>query len=185
MTSRTPPPPTLSALALAFARISVASFGGGVSAWMMRELVHRRRWLTNEAFLADLAMAQALPGVNVVNLPLWIGYRLFGGLGALVCALAVIVPSAAVLAVLAVLVIPLQRFPQTGLAFAGAAAAAIGLSLATGFRAAQGVMARPAAAAVMGATFVAVGLLKLPMVPVLLVLAPASIALAHRGRPRA
>jgi chromate transporter len=175
----------LRALTLVFIQISVTSFGGGVSSWMMRELVQRRRWLTNDEFLSDLAMAQALPGVNVVNLPIWIGYRLYGGFGALVCAMAVILPASAVLTALAVLVIPLRRFPQTGLAFEGAAAAAIGLSLATGLQSARSVARRPVATAVMLATFVAIGVLKIPMIPVMLVLAPVSIVLASRERPDA
>jgi chromate transporter len=152
---------------------------------MMRDLVERRRWLTPEAMLADMAMAQALPGINVVNLPLWIGYRLYGGFGATVCALAVILPSAAVLALLAVLIVPLQRYPQTALAFEGAGAAAVGLLLATGLQAAKGVGRRAIPAAVMAITFAAVGVFKLPMLPVMLVMTPVSIALAIWERRRA
>ena len=186
MSNATPPfKPTLPRLALAFAEIGVTSFGGAVTAWMMRDLVDRRGWITREAFLTDLAMAQALPGINVVNLPIWIGYRLYGGLGAVVCALAVLIPSAAVLAALAALIIPLQRFPQTALAFAGAAAAAIGLLLATGVQAARGQAKRAFPAVVMAVTFVAIGILKLPMLPVMLVLVPVSIALAARSAPDA
>jgi chromate transporter len=148
----------------------------------MRELVNRRGWLTMEAFLADVAMAQALPGVNVVNLPIWIGYRLYGGKGALVCALAAILPAAVVLMLLAALVLPLQRFHQTALAFEGGIAAAIGLLIAAGLQGARSEMRRPQTAGIVVATFLAVGVLKLPMVPVMAVLAPLSILLAAKAR---
>ncbi len=177
--------PSLRQLCLAFAEIAVTSFGGGVTGWMMRDLVHRRRWFTPEAFLADMAMAQALPGVNVVNLPIWIGYRLYGGFGAMICALSVILPSAAVLAVISTLIIPLQHFHQTALAFAGAAAGAIGLLIASGVQVAKGVVRRPAAAVITVLTFIAIGVLKLPMLPVMVVLVPVSIWLAARRGPPA
>lgn len=76
------PPPGVIALFVAFARIGLTSFGGGLSGRMMRDFVHERRWLDEEAFLNGLALSQALPGVNVKNLAIWIGYRLAGWRGA-------------------------------------------------------------------------------------------------------
>lgn len=179
------PVPSLGQFCLVFARIAVTSFGGGVTAWMMREIVQVRRWMTDEEFLADLAMSQALPGVNVVNLPIWIGYRFHGPVGALTCALAVIVPGAMMLAAVATAFAGLAGFRATGLAFEGAAAAAIGLTLATGLLAARSTARNLFSTLVMGVTFTAVGVLKLPMVPVMLVLAPISIAVAAWERRRA
>ena len=64
-----------------FTRIGLTSFGGGMSGWLMREFVQRRRWMDEEEFLAGLGLAQAFPGVNVVNMAIWIGYRLRGNAG--------------------------------------------------------------------------------------------------------
>ncbi len=86
-------PPTPLQLFLAFAKIGLTSFGGGLSGWMMREFVQRRAWLSEGEFLSGLALAQAFPGVNVVNLAIWIGFRLRGGAGALVSALGLTVPA--------------------------------------------------------------------------------------------
>src|SRR3546814_20763716 len=80
----TPPPhspPSLTMLFLAFSRLGVTSFGGGLSGWIMRELVHRRKWISEQEFVNGLALSQAFPGINVVNLAIWIGYRLQGGKG--------------------------------------------------------------------------------------------------------
>jgi chromate transporter len=174
------PPPTLRALFLAFAKLGATSFGGGLSAWMLQECVRRRRWITEEEFLTGLAMAQALPGVNVVNLPIWIGYRLAGGRGALVSALGVIVPPAILVTLLAAGYGWLQQFGATDLALQGAAAAALGLSLSMGLRAAHRHVRKLAPALVFGVVFVGVGLLRLPMYLVVLGAAPVSIGLAYR-----
>jgi len=62
------PAPSSAALFWVFTRIGLTSFGGGLSGWMLREFVQRRAWLQEDEFLSGLALAQAFPGVNVVNL---------------------------------------------------------------------------------------------------------------------
>jgi chromate transporter len=64
-------------------RLALQGFGG-VLAVVQRELVERRRWLTNDEFIEDWAVAQILPGPNVVNLSIMVGDRYFGLRGALV-----------------------------------------------------------------------------------------------------
>lgn len=147
---------------------------------MMNECVRRRRWLTEDEFLTGLAMAQALPGVNVVNLPIWIGYRLCGNWGALVAASGVIVPPMLIVVVMAACYSWLARYEATHLLLQGAAAAAIGMSLSMGLRAARRQVRRLWPACVLGAVFAGVGLLNLPMIAVVLVMAPISVALAFR-----
>ncbi len=173
-------PPGLGDLFSAFAKLGLTSFGGGLTGWMMNECVRRRRWMTEDEFLTGLAMAQALPGVNVVNLPIWIGYRLAGSPGAIVAALGVIVPPMLVVVVMAACYSWLARYEATHLALQGAAAAAIGMSLSMGLRAARRQVRRLWPACVLGIVFAGVGVLKLPMVAVVLVMAPVSVALAFR-----
>ena len=57
---------------------------GGVLAVVQRELVDKKQWLTDQEFVENWAVAQILPGPNVVNLSLMIGDRYFGLRGALV-----------------------------------------------------------------------------------------------------
>ena len=71
-------PPTATQLFLIFTRIGLTSFGGGLSGWIFREFVQKHRWLTEDEFLSGLAISQTLPGVNVSNMAIWIGYRLVG-----------------------------------------------------------------------------------------------------------
>ena len=66
----------------AFTWLALQGFGG-VLAVVQRELVEKRRWLTRDQFVEDWAVAQIMPGPNVVNLALMIGGRHFGLPGAL------------------------------------------------------------------------------------------------------
>ena len=166
-------------IAAAFGRIGTTSFGGSVTSWMMREVVWTRQWLNEVEFLTGLAMAQALPGVNVVNLPLWIGYRLAGVPGALAAASGVIFPPGIFVAIFYASYAVLSAYPETNRALQGAAAAAIGLSLAMGLRAARRQVRKLVPALLLVATFLGVGVLHQPMILVLLVLAPLGVGHAY------
>ena len=83
MNSRnTPRPHSLAELFWAFTWLALQGFGG-VLAVVQVELVERRQWLTREEFIEDWAVAQIMPGPNVVNLSMMIGDRYFGLRGAL------------------------------------------------------------------------------------------------------
>ncbi len=69
-------------LFVSFTLLALQGFGG-VLAVVQRELVEKKRWMTREQFVEDWAVAQIMPGPNVVNLSLMIGGRYFGLAGAL------------------------------------------------------------------------------------------------------
>ncbi len=178
--------PTSSQLFVAFTRIGLTSFGGGLSGWVYREFVQRRKWLGEEEFLSGLALAQAFPGVNIVNLAIWIGYRMRGTPGALAGACGIIVPAAVVVVVIAAGFAALTGYALTHFVLEGIGAAAVGLSLQMGLVAAHRAAVKGAASVVvMMAAFVAVGLLHLSLPLVVVVLGPISVALANRSLPRA
>jgi chromate transporter len=176
---------SLPALAGVFAKIGLLSFGGALSGWMYRELVVRRRWLAEDDFLNGLALGQIMPGANVANLSLYIGQRLRGGTGAAAALIGMLLPPMVLVIVLAA---SYHRVADVGWVHrfvGGVAAAAIGLTAMIGIRAARRVERRAAPLAILLATFLAVGVLRWPMVPVVLAVTPLSIALAwltRRGR---
>ena len=177
---RVPAPGSAQLLAV-FGRIGLTSIGGGLSGWMLREVVQRRGWLGEEEFLSGLALAQAFPGVNVVNLAIWIGYRLRGSVGALAAATGIIVPPALLVVVIATGLRALAAFPLTHWVLDGMGAAAVGLSLQMGVVAARRAAAKGVwPVLLMVLAFVAVGLLHLSLPLVVLVLGPAGVALAYR-----
>ena len=178
--------PSALQLLLTFSQIGVTSFGGGLSGWMLREFVQRRAWLTEEEFLSGLALSQAFPGVNTVNLAIWVGYRLQGNAGALAGVFGMIVPAAMLILAIAAAFAALSGYRLTHLVLDGVGAAAVGLSLQMGIVAARRAAAKGMAPIViMIAAFVAVGVLRLSLPLVVLVLGSLSVALAFRDLRRA
>jgi chromate transporter len=159
-------------------QIGLFSFGGGLSGWIYQEVVVRRRWMTEDEFLSGLALCQVMPGINVTNLAVYIGQRLRGVLGSCVALVGLLVgPFFVVIG----LVLVYERIAGNAVLHAamdGVAAAAIGLLLFIGFKGAQRAVRRPAAGVIMAVIVVTVGLLQWPLVPVALVMAPLSVALA-------
>jgi chromate transporter len=163
-------------LFLVFSRIGLTSFGGGLSGWLLREFVTSRQWLTEEEFLNGLAVSQALPGINVTNMAIWIGYRLRGPVGASAGFMGIVVPAAFVIVLLGVLFSYLAQYPITRLALDGAAAAAIGLSLTMGITTARRVARRIIPWVLLSVTFGMISLLHWPLPWVVLGVGSISIA---------
>lgn len=67
-----------------FLRVGAFTIGGGYAMipLMQRELVERHRWLSEEEFMDEVALSQAMPGVFAVNMASMTGYRLRGVSGA-------------------------------------------------------------------------------------------------------
>ncbi len=173
------PRPTVLLLFLIFSRIGLTSFGGGLSGWLLREFVRDRGWITEEEFLNGLSLSQALPGVNVANMAIWIGYRLGGTSGALAGLCGIVLPPGVLIVLIAIGFETVSRFPVTHLALDGAAAAAVGLSFSMGLTAARRVPRRALPLLVMAATFAAIGLLHWPLIWVVIAAGSGSIALEY------
>ncbi|EEA00743.1 Chromate transporter [Burkholderia sp. H160] len=162
-------------LFLIFARIGLTSFGGGLSGWFMREFVHVRHWMSEDEFLNGLALSQALPGVNVKNLAIWIGYRLLGWRGAVAGFCGIIFPPAVVIILLGVFFSAIASFPLTHIALAGAAAGAIGLSLSMAITAARRLPRRVFPYLVLVATFAAAAVFRVSLVWTVLIAGALSV----------
>lgn len=173
-----PSPVSLLELMAVFAKIGLMSFGGALSGWMHREIVMRRHWLEEADFLNGLALAQIMPGANVANLSLYIGHKLRGGIGAIAALTGMLLPPMLLVVAIAAAfgrikdVSPVHRFVD------GVAAAAIGLTAMVGLRAARRIDRQVVPLAVLAITFLAIGVLRFPMVPVVVCVTPVSIALS-------
>ncbi|RDJ20343.1 chromate transporter [Bosea caraganae] len=174
--------PTPLQLFLIFTRIALTSFGGGLSGWFLREFVQTRKLMSEEEFLNGLAIAQALPGVNVTNMAIWIGYRMAGRNGAIASFLGIIVPPAFLVVAIGSVFASFSKYELSHVALDGAASAAIGLSLAMGLTAARRVPRKLFPLAVMAATFVAIGILQWPTLWTVLGAGSVSVAVAYAGR---
>jgi chromate transporter len=178
-----PRPQSLSDLFISFTLLALQGFGG-VLAVVQRELVERKRWLTQEEFIEDWAVAQIMPGPNVVNLSLMIGGRYFGIPGALAALGGLL--AAPLLLVLGLVVLH-DRFadsPQVAGALRGMAAVCAGLIAATGLKLATSLKRSPLpmawCIAIAALGFVLVALLKCPLIYVLLGLGGLGCVLTYR-----
>lgn len=77
-------PVPLSQFLLYFLWVGTIGFGGPIAlaAYMQRDLVEERKWLTHEEYLEGLALAQLAPGPLAAQLAMYLGFIRAGWLGA-------------------------------------------------------------------------------------------------------
>ena len=176
-------PSSLSDLFWSLTWLALQGFGGVLSV-VQRELVEKKRWLTPEEFLEDWAVAQILPGPNVVNLSLMIGDRYFGLRGALVAVAGILLFPLLLVLALAAVFAGMAELPGVQGALRGMGAVAAGLIAATGLKLTRGlktnVMSSAVCAAIAALTFIAVAWLRIPLFLVLLSIGTLACAWAYR-----
>jgi len=176
--------PTVPQLFRAFTKIALCGFGG-VLAWSRRVIVDEKRWLAPDVFNELLALCQVLPGPNIVNFSVMFGSRSAGLLGALAALFGLIGPPVILMIAAGILYRRYGDLPELKGVLAGLAAAAAGLIIATSIQMAQAMVRarlRPGHLVAV-ATFVAAGIFRLPLLWVMAVLVPISIAFAWWERP--
>ena len=176
-------PRSRSDLFWSFTWLALQGFGG-VLAVVQRELVEKKRWMTREQFIEDWAVAQIMPGPNVVNLSMMIGDRHFGLSGALAALAGMLVLPLGVVLVLAALFATVADHELAQRALRGMGAVAAGLIIATGIKliaALRSNVMGPAACALLAlASFVAIALLRWPLAAVLFGIGGVACAWAWR-----
>ncbi|MFO1111982.1 MAG: chromate transporter [Bradyrhizobium sp.] len=180
-----PPAPGLAELFLAFAKMSLAGFGG-VLVWARRGIVEQRRWMTADEFNETFALCHFLPGPNIVNLSFVFGSRFRGFAGGLAAFTGLIGPPMLIAIALAALYARYGEIDALRRTLAGIACAAVGLLIAVVLRMMMPlVKKRDVAGLVMLITvFVAIGLLRLPLQVVLLAGIPLSLSITWFLRRR-
>lgn len=172
-----PPHVSLGAIFMLFFQIGVFSFGGGLMGWLYREVVEKRAWLSDMDFLGGLTLAQVMPGINVTNFGIYIGSRLRGGPGAAAAIVGILTGPFFIVIGMEMIYARLQQIAGAPEFMQGIAAAAVGLFLSVGIKSIRKNI-RGWQYLIMIAIVVLVGVMRVPMVPVVLVLAPISVALA-------
>lgn len=158
-------------LFMSFNWLALQGFGG-VLAVVQRELVEKKQWLTRDEFVEDWAVAQILPGPNVVNLAMMIGGRHLGLGGALAALFGMLLAPLAIVLLLAVLYGSVADTPTAQGALRGMGAVAAGLITATGIKLIAALDKNPMGMGVcVGlalATFASIALFRWPLIWVLL-----------------
>ncbi|HVL55359.1 MAG TPA: chromate transporter [Burkholderiaceae bacterium] len=178
-------PQSLRDLFWSFNSLALHGFGG-VLPWAHRVLVQQKRWLTPAEFVELLALAQLLPGPNIVNVAVMIGARHFGWRGSVVAVLGMVAMPAMLVLAVAILYSQFVHLPAVRGALAGMAAVAAGLVIATALKLAIAQRRHWISATFAAAAFIGVGLLRYPLPWVLAALAPLAFVAAwlELGRAR-
>ena len=169
-------PPSLAGLFLAFAKMSLAGFGG-VLVWARRGIVEQHRWMTAEEFNETFALCHFLPGPNIVNLSVVFGSRFGGIAGGLAAFAGLIGPPMLIAMVLAALYARFGEIETLRRILAGISCAAVGLLIAVVLRMMMPLVKKRDVTGMLMlmAVFVAIGVLRLPLQVVLLVAVPLSL----------
>ena len=80
-------------------KIGLFTFGGGYAmiALLEHEFVEKKKYLEKQEFLDMVAIAESTPGPIAINAATYIGYKQLGFLGALVCTVAICIPSVVII----------------------------------------------------------------------------------------
>jgi chromate transporter len=186
--SLTSTPPSLIELFVAFAKMSLAGFGG-VLVFARRAIVDQHRWMTADQFNETFALCHFLPGPNIVNLSVVFGSRFRGLAGGLAAFAGLVGPPVVVVMVLAALYARFGEVEALRRILSGVSCAAVGLLISVVFRMMMPLVRKRdlVGLVLLAAAFIAIGVLRLPLPAVLLAAIPLSIAitLAMRRRPAA
>ena len=176
-------PKSLTDLFVSFTLLALQGFGG-VLAVVQQELVEKKRWMTREEFVEEWAVAQIMPGPNVVNLSLMIGARYFGFKGAMAALAGMLTAPLIIVLLLALVYAQFADHPGVQGALRGMGAVAAGLIAATGlklFGALQkNVLGLMPCIGLGVLCFIAIALLRWPLAYVLLGLGGLACAIATR-----
>ena len=177
--------PSLLELFVAFAKISLAGFGG-VLVWTRRAIVEKHRWMTADEFNETFALCHFLPGPNVVNLSVVFGSRFRGVAGGIAAFAGLLGPPVVIVTILAALYARFGEIDALRRTLAGVSCAAVGLMFSAIFRMMLPLIRKRdlVGLTMLAAVFAAIGLLRLPLPVVILVALPLSIAITFGMRRR-
>jgi len=122
-------PYKLKELILYFLKLGATGFGGPVAlvGYMHRDLVEKRKWMTEEDYKEGLALAQLAPGPLAAQLAIYLGYVHFRIVGATLAGIAFVLPSFIMVLVLGYLYVVAGGLPWMQAVFYGIGAAVIGI----------------------------------------------------------
>jgi chromate transporter len=157
-------------------QVALSSFGGGLSAWSERIVVEQRRWMSEQAFLTGLTVARLLPGPNQINMAVYIGSRFHGLSGALVALGGMLLLPFSLLMLLGLGYYYLHETMVVDRLLAGVITASAGMALSMGFKIANSYTRDPVALGIAAASFLAMDVFHVRLIPLVLVAGPLAMA---------
>ena len=169
--------PSLWELFFEFLIIGAVSFGGGIVAYQKILLTEKKRWLSDDEFMAALAISQTMPGLNAVNLSVLSGDKLRGVMGSIAATAGLLIPGCSFVMVVGLIYLENADHPTANLILGGVAAAATGLLSAITYKIGHRQFKEIKALLILIATFVLMSIVSLSLPVVLAIIAPIAIYL--------
>ena len=176
------PIPSVAEIFLGFFTIGVCGFGG-VLPWARRTILETRRWLTPAEFTEVLGFCQFMPGGNIMNVAVALGARFRGIPGAAAALVGLMAAPVTIVIALGVVYDQYKDIPSVRHAFAALAAAGAGMLIATSIKIAAPLKGRWLAIGMTVVTFLAIAVLRLPLLVVMPVMAVLSTLALWRFAP--
>ena len=175
---------TLWRLFYTFGKIGAFTFGGGYAMipLIQREASQKQGWVSDEDILEIVAIAESTPGPIAINAATFVGYRTAGVLGAAAATLGVVTPSFLIILAVSGVLRQFQENVYVRYAFRGIRAGVLALILKAMWGMYKKCKKTTVSYIVMIAAFVLAGILKLPVLPVLMLCAVFGIVTFYLGR---
>ena len=120
-------------LFLGFLQVGAFTIGGGYAAVpLIRDVVLGHGWMTEESLAYMIAVSESTPGPIMVNMATYVGSSQAGFLGALTATAAVVLPSFAIILLIAALMKGAVKNRHIQAAMRGLKACVVGIILVTG-----------------------------------------------------
>lgn len=171
MPATTPPPhPSFSEALRFWVKLGWISFGGpaGQIAIMHKEVVERRRWLSEEHFLHALNFCMLLPGPEAQQLAIYLGWRLHGARGGIAAGGLFVLPSMFILFALSWLYMAGGGIGWVQGLFYGLTAAVIAIVISAVNRIGSKALKSPSLWGLAGFAFLAIFVFKISFVIIIL-----------------
>ena len=183
-TQAQPPAVSLSEASRFWFQLGWVSFGGpaGQIALLQRELVERRRWLSERRYLHALNYCMLLPGPEAMQLATYLGWLMHGVPGGLIAGGLFVIPSVFVLTALASVYALWGQLPLLASVFAMLKPAVLAIVLMAAWRIGRRTLQTPLLLALAVAGFLALVVLDLPY-PLVVITAGVTGLLVARWRP--
>jgi chromate transporter len=167
--------PTLFELFWQFMIIGAVSFGGGIVAYEKILLTEKKRWLSDDEFMAALAISQTMPGLNAVNLAVLSGDKVRGVWGSVAAVIGLLIPGCSFVLVVGMIYLQNANHPYANMMLAGVAAAATGLLAAITFKIGKRQFSEIKPVVILIATFLLMSIAKLSLPIVLAIMIPIAL----------
>ncbi|MEN9558901.1 MAG: hypothetical protein RLZZ502_112 [Pseudomonadota bacterium] len=174
---------SLKQLFVEFMKMGLSGFGG-VLPFARHALVERTGWMSEKEFTESLAIGQAMPGPNIVNVSLMFGYRRRGLWGALAAVSGLLLPPMLALLVFYFFYRQFEHYPVVRGMLQGVLAVSAGLMLGSGLKMAKSLLRSGEkllhAVILALAAYVGIVVLGMPLAILLAVLLPVTLLWAMR-----